>query len=179
MLILNTLECSKMKRRPVTAAKDPKVQGRLPAGADASWTQVLRTLRPNEAEALVAVVRTLLPHDWLSEIPYRTVVVVLDNSAAADNGVLELLKHGLASLDKVFAIPFRNLSAGNRVICLRSCEKEPFFAYLLQQSLRVFYDDPTVWAGCGYEGVFGTSETQMRVGYNDLMWLPEPTGDRD
>jgi hypothetical protein len=177
---IDILECRKMtQRRQVRAAKDPKVQERLPARADASWTQALTKFSPNEAEALVAVVRTLCPHDWLSEIPYRTVVLILDQSAAADNGVLDLLKHALASLDKVFAIPFRNLSAGNRVICLRSCEKEPFFAYLLQKSLRAFYDDPIVWAGCGYEGVFGTSETQMRVGYNDLTWLPEPMGDRD
>ena len=167
------------QRHPVTASRDPKVQGRLPARADGSWRQALTKLSPNEAEALVAVVRTLFPHVWLSEVPYRTVVLVLDHNAAADNGVLDLLTHGLASLDNVFSIPFRTLSAGNRVICLRSCEKEPFFAYLLRQSLRAFYDDPIVWAGCGYEGVFGTSDTQMRVGYNDLTWLPEPIGDRD
>lgn len=167
------------QRHPVTASRDPKAQGRLPARADGSWTQALTKLSPDEAEALVAVVRTLFPHDWLSEVPYRTVVLVLDHNAATDNGVLDLLTHGLASLDNVFSIPFRNLSAGNRVICLRSCEKEPFFAYLLRQSLRAFYDDPIVWAGCGYEGVFGTSDTQMRVGYNDLTWLPEPIGDRD
>lgn len=167
------------QRRSVTAAKDPKVQACLPARADASWTQALTKLSPNEAEALVAVVRALCPHDWLPEIPYRTVVLVFDQNAALDGGVLDLLKHALASLHNVFAIPFCNLSAGNRVVCLRACEKEPFFAYILQQSLRALYDDPIVWAGCGYEGVFGTSDTQVRAGYNDLTWLPEPIGDQD
>ena len=101
-------------RHPVTASKDPKVQGRLPARADGSWTEALTKLSPNEAEALVAVVRTLFPHDWLSEVPYRTVVLVLDHDAAADNGVLDLLKHGLASLDKVFSIPFPQSQRGQQ-----------------------------------------------------------------
>jgi hypothetical protein len=166
-------------RHPVKAAKDPNAHKRMSARDSADWTGALARLNVTEAETFVALTRALCPHDWLADTPYRTVALSLDQEATADDRILAILRQGLASLARVFGIPFGNLSAGNQIIALRSCEREPFFAHILQHTLRVIYDDPLVWAGCGYEGVHGASETETRAGYNDLAWLPEPTGDRD
>lgn len=168
-----------VQRHPVTAARDPNARKRISGHSGADWTSALAILSAIEAETLVALARTLCPHDWLGDTPYRTVALALDQDATADKGFLELLRQGLACIDRVFPIRFGNLSAGNKILALRACEQEHFFAPLLQRILRVFYDDPVVWAGCGYEGVHGVSETGMRAGYDDLAWLPEPADDRD
>jgi hypothetical protein len=168
-----------VQRYPIKAIKDPKALGRISVSGERPWTALLKTLSSDEAEAFIAIARTLCPHEWAPPTSYQAVALSFDQTATGDRDVQALLRQALQRLDSIFDINFCNLSTGNRVICLRACEREPFFSYILQQTLRTFYDDPDIWAGCGYEGVLGTSDSETRAGYNDLSWLPEPIIDRD
>ena len=149
---------------PVRAEKDPRV-----ATLDDAGETALSALA-GVADSLVALVRGLLPHAWLDDAAYRLVVAKLDREPAT----AEILRSGCASIEANMGRPAAELSTSELQHVLRSIEGGLFFRTLLGRSIRHLYDDPRVWAGCGYEGVHGCREGAPRDNIADADWLPDP-----
>lgn len=157
-------------RYPVVAKKDPRIKQPIRASGSDNWALQTLVIATNDAHTLVAAARLLCPHGWLEDVIYRTVVLAIDRHAATDTSLKRLLEVGIA---KIRDQGFDSASKPERVVILKKIEKTPFFRALLRLVIHHLYDDPIVWAGCGYEGVHGCSETGLRAGINDLDWLPD------
>jgi hypothetical protein len=93
-----------------------------------AWALELHVLSSGEAADLLAVVRTIAPHDGIDDAAYSLVVGALDADATASNDARELLAAGLARLGPQFAA----MPEAARVEQLRAIESGPFF-----QSVRL------------------------------------------
>jgi hypothetical protein len=89
------------------AHKDPKLplSPAFPEGAE--WTQALAVLSPEAGETLVAVVRTLCPHDALPDRVYRRVVLHYDRLARTVPAAAASIAQAVATLDRTMPLPFR------------------------------------------------------------------------
>jgi hypothetical protein len=157
-------------RYPVVARKDRRIKPSIRASAFDNWAAETSITSTNDAHTLVTTARLLCPHDWLEDVVYRTVVLAIDRHAAADNSLKSLFERGIAKLRDQ---GFDTASKSEQVAILKGIETTPFFRALLRLIINHLYDDPIVWAGCGYEGVHGCSDAGLRAGINDLDWLPE------
>lgn len=159
-------------RHPVAARRDDRVRKSERPSESAHWASNIGGVTQFEAEILCQAARVLYPHDWLDDITYRTVVLGLVRAAADDDTASLRLR---AILDELAKGRFDSLSEEERITFLKRIEGSDAFRYLQSSALYFLYNDPIVWAGCGYEGVEGCSETGIRAGINELDWLPEPT----
>jgi hypothetical protein len=157
-------------RYPVVARKDQRIEPPIRASALDNWAAETLIFSTSDAHTLVTIARLLCPHDWLEDVIYRTVVLAIDRSGAADTPFKNLLEGGIAEIRDQ---GFDTASKSERIGILKSIETTQFFRALLRLTIHHLYDDPIVWAGCGYEGVHGCSDAGTRAGINDLDWLPE------
>ena len=118
-----------MARTTVKAMKDPRATSpaRVPPGA---WPAAVPALRPQEAETLVAVIRTLCPHDWLADATYRDAAFALVNDAVADPHATITLREGLRALA---ADGFASRPEAQRVAKLANRAETPFFRMSLRR----------------------------------------------
>lgn len=149
---------------PVTAEKDPRVV--LAAVRDYRELERLDEV----ADALTAMIKALLPHRWLDDDAYRLVVAKID----AEPSNADLLRSGCLSIESHLGRPIAELPVGDLLQLLRSIDGGALHRTLLGRSVRHLYDDPRVWAGCGYEGVHGCRGEAPRDAIADADWLPEP-----
>jgi hypothetical protein len=154
----------------VVARKDQRIKPPIRASALDNWAAETLIISTDDAHSLVTSARLLCPHDWLEDVIYRTVVLAIDRHAAADASLNILLEGGVATMR---GQGFDTASKPERLAILKGIETTPFFGALLRLIVYHLYDDPIVWAGCGYEGVHGCSDSGLRTGINDLDWLPE------
>jgi hypothetical protein len=134
-----------------------------------AWAVEMRTLSSSQAATLLAVIRTMLPHDGLDEAAYALVVGALDAQAASSPELRQQLEAGIAALGPDFtAAP-----EASRVAALRAIESGEFFKSVRRTSLLVLYDNPIAWAHFGYEGEAFSKGGYLFRGFNDLKWLPE------
>lgn len=138
----------------------------LPARA---WSVELRTLTAPEARTLLAVIRTIAPHDTLDDAAYALVVSAIDGDAAASTEARANLTSGIASLGEGFA----GQSEDARTERLRRIESGAFFQAVLVKTLMVLYNNPIAWAHFGFEGESFSKGGYLLRGFNDLKWLPE------
>ena len=134
-----------------------------------AWALDLNTLSSAEGSALMAVARTLAPHDSLEDAAYALVVKAIDTAAAGNAGNLAMLREGLAQLGAGFAAA----SEVERVKALAAMEGSGFFKYLRFQTLSNLYASPLAYAHFGYEGEVFSKGGYLLRGFNDLRWLPE------
>ena len=158
-------------RHPVAARKDSRVRQLERAAARPDWASAVPHLPASGAEALATVARTFCPHDWLDETAYRTVVLEIARGASGGGRLAAWLQECLDALQEV---GFEQLSEAGQISALERLTNSEAFRLLQRLVVRFLYDDPVVWAGCGYEGVEGCSENGIRAGINDLDWLAEP-----
>jgi hypothetical protein len=160
-----------VKRYPVRAEKDPRVPRAAGVIAGSDWKAGLSHLS-GHADTLVVLTRTLCPHDWLEDDVYRSVIVGIDqepaNAQIIGAGVEDLVTKNEGAINGLQSKDIRAL--------LVQVENTPFFRTLLRRTVAHLYDNPVVWAGCGYEGTFGCDGLNQRDGINDIDWLPEPEG---
>ena len=156
------------------AHKDPKLPPPPAAPEGPEWSEALTVLTPAVAETLVAVVRTLCPHDALADRVYRRVVMQHDRLAGASPGVATLIAQAVGALDGAMPLPFRERSESYRVAALKAIEATPAFVFLQRTAVRFLYDDVEVWEAFGYEGASAHLGGYLDRGFNDLDWLPEP-----
>lgn len=156
------------------AHKDPKLplSPAIPDGPE--WTHALAVLSPEAGETLVAVVRTLCPHDALPDRVYRRVVLHYDRLARTAPAAAASIAQAVGSLDAAMPLPFRERSESYRIAALKAIETTTAFVFLQRTAVRFLYDDVEVWDAFGYEGASVHLGGYVTRGFNDLDWLPEP-----
>ena len=134
-----------------------------------AWALELKALTSDEGATLMAVARTLAPHDKLDDAAYAMVVQAVDASAAKDPQVLAMLRAGIRNLGPGFA----TAPEAVRVQDLTAIESSDFFRTLRTSTLGVLYATPLAYAYFGYEGEAFSKGGYLLRGFNDLHWLPE------
>ncbi|QIB35360.1 hypothetical protein [Ancylobacter pratisalsi] len=158
----------------ITAHKDPKLPPavQLPEGPD--WVNSLTLFDAHVAETLVAVVRTLYPHEGLPERVYRRTVFQFDTMAAKAPGAAQTFAELIDLLDGATSLPFIELTESYRVRALKGIEESTAFRLVQRSAVRFLYDDIEVWQAFGYEGASVQLGGYVNRGFNDLDWLPDP-----
>jgi hypothetical protein len=156
------------------AHKDPKLplSPEIPEGPE--WTRALTVLSPEVGETLVAVVRTLCPHDVLADRVYRRVVLHYDRLARTLPATAASIEQAVCALDGAIPLPFRERSESYRIAALKAIETTTAFVFLQRTAVRFLYDDVEVWEAFGYEGASVHLGGYVTRGFADLDWLPEP-----
>ena len=131
-----------------------------------AWALDLKALTSAEGAALMAMARTIAPHDQLDDAAYALVVQALD---AGDAATLALLRGGLAQLGGGFA----TAPESERVAALKALETTPFFKAVRATTLVTLYASPIAYAYFGYEGEAFSKGGYLTRGFNELRWLPE------
>jgi hypothetical protein len=171
MTSANTLD-----RRGFLALTTGTITGVLAAGSPLAafaptraWAVELNALTDAEGATLMAMTRTIAPHDRLEDAAYALVVRALDGEAAHDAAALARLRSGLASLGAGFA----SADEASRVAALKQVESSAFFQGVRVKTLQVLYSSPMGYAYFGYEGEAFSKGGYLTRGFNDLKWLPE------
>jgi hypothetical protein len=133
------------------------------------WAVELRVLTSADAAALLAMIRTIAPHDTLDEAAYALVVNAVDGDAAGSTQARADLQAGVASLGEGFA----HLPEEARALHLKAIESGAFFQSVRTKTLMVLYSNPIAWAHFGFEGESFSKGGYLLRGFNDLKWLPE------
>jgi hypothetical protein len=134
-----------------------------------AWAVDLSALTTSEGAALMAVARTIAPHDKLDDAVYALVVQALDGDATKDEKTRAMLKEGIAKLGAAFAAATESA----RVQALKGIESSPFFQAMRLKTLQILYASPIAYAYFGYEGEAFSKGGYLHRGFNDLRWLPE------
>ena len=139
-----------------------------PAAGAATRASTTKALNRQEARTLLAVARTLFPHDLLADDYYVKVVAAIDGKALADAGTLAMLRRGLATLGTKFVL----LPESEREKTLRPLEGSQFFILVRSETLNNLYGNPEVWKIFGYEGSSVEHGGYLHRGFDDIDWLP-------
>jgi hypothetical protein len=133
------------------------------------WAVELRALSSTEGAALMAMTRTIAPHDKLEDAAYALVVQSIDADAVRDPESLSVLKEGLRHLGSGFTAA----SEPERVRALQAVESSAFFQSVRAKTLGTLYATPLAYAYFGYQGEAFSKGGYLFRGFNDLHWLPE------
>jgi hypothetical protein len=134
-----------------------------------AWAVDLRALSSTEGATLMAMTRTIAPHDKLDDAAYALVVQSVDADAVKDPQQLAILKEGIHRLGPGFT----TAAEPARVQALRAVETSVFFKTVRTATLGVLYATPMAYAYFGYEGEAFSKGGYLTRGFNDLHWLPE------
>ena len=134
-----------------------------------SWAIDLKTLSSAEGTTLMALARTIAPHDKLDDAAYALVVQSVDADATRDPGTLGMLRAGIRQLGAGFG----SATEPVRVQALKAMEASVFFQTLRAKTLGTLYATPMAYAYFGYEGEAFSKGGYLLRGFNDLHWLPE------
>jgi len=134
-----------------------------------AWAVDLTAFTTIEGEVLMAMARTIAPHDKLEDAAYAIVIQAVDGEAGKDASFLKLARDGVASLGSGFA----RAPEAERVESLKKIESGAFFQTMRVKTLQVLYSTPLAYAHFGYEGEAFSKGGYLYRGFNDLRWLPE------
>ena len=134
-----------------------------------AWAVDLTALTSAEGTELMAVARTIVPHDKLDDAAYAMVIKAIDSDAEKDESNRKMLKEGLAALGSEFAASSEN----DRVAALKKMESSAFFQAMRLKTVQVLYATPMAYVFFGYEGEAFSKGGYLQRGFNDLRWLPE------
>jgi hypothetical protein len=133
------------------------------------WAADLKAFTSAEGAVLMAVARTIAPHDKLEDAAYAIVIQNVDSDATKDPVTSKLMKEGVAVLGEGFALAPESM----RVEALKKIEQTPFFQTLRVKVLGVLYATQMAYDFFGYEGEAFSKGGYLFRGFNDLRWLPE------
>jgi hypothetical protein len=134
-----------------------------------AWAVDMSAFTGAEGSALMAIARTIAPHDKLDDAAYAMVVQALDVDAAKDENLRKMMKDGIARLGAGFA----KTQESERVITLKKIETSEFFQTMRLKTLQALYATPIAYAYFGYEGEAFSKGGYVLRGFNDLRWLPD------
>ena len=165
-----------IERRELLKATTGLLAGLVVAGSPLAlfargraWAVDLRTFTTPEGTTLMAMARTLMPHDKLDDAAYALVIQAVDSDAGKDENVRKTIKEGVAALGADFATSKEK----ERVAALTKIEPSGFFRIMRQKTVQVLYATPMAYAYFGYEGEAFSKGGYLLRGFNDLRWLPE------
>ncbi|MGH8261072.1 MAG: tat (twin-arginine translocation) pathway signal sequence [Steroidobacteraceae bacterium] len=133
-----------------------------------AWAIELHALTSAEGATLMAVARTIAPHDKLEDAAYAVVIRSVDDDAAKDPATLAMLRAGLRRLGADFA----RQSEGERVRRLKAIESSGFFKTMRAKTLGTLYATPMAYAYFGYQGEAFSKGGYIYRGFDDIKWLP-------
>jgi hypothetical protein len=142
--------------------------------ANEAWAMDLKVLEPQEADTLLKMARRLYPHPMLGDIYYAEVVEALDAKIAADPTQVQLIKQGVADLDKVMGVPFVKLSDEYQTEALRRIQDGKFFQTVRGHEVVALYNNKNVWADMGYQGSSYQDGGYLYRGFQDAGWTMQP-----
>ena len=128
----------------------------------------------DEAEVLLTMTRRLYPHDGLGDMFYAEVVEALDAKVKADPALAELIKNGVAALDKAKGVPFLELSEGYQTEVLEGLESDAFFQAVRGHTVVALYNNEVVWPEFGYQGSSWQDGGYLFRGFQDIGWTLTP-----
>lgn len=134
-----------------------------------AWAVDLTAFTSSEGTTLMAVARTICPHDKLDDAAYALVIQALDLDAGKDKTTHKTIKDGIAGLGPNFS----RSSESERVEALKKIEQSAFFQAMRLKTVQVLYATPMAYAYFGYEGEAFSKGGYLLRGFNDLRWLPE------
>ena len=112
------------------------------------WAADLKAFTSAEGTMLMAVARTIAPHDKLEDAAYAIVIQSIDADAVNDPASGKLVKDGLAALGASFA----TAPEATRVAALKKVEQTPFFQGMRGKVLGTLYASDLAYRFFGYEG---------------------------
>ena len=157
-----------------TAAVAVGASGTVILASDRAWAMELEAIPANEAELLLTMTRRLYPHDGLGDMFYAEVVEGLDGKVKADPSLAELIKNGVAALDKAKGVPFLALSEGYQTEVLESMEADPFFQAVRGHTVVALYNNQVIWPEFGYQGSSWQDGGYLFRGFQDIGWTLTP-----
>ena len=157
-----------------TAAVAVGTSGTLILASDRAWAMELEAIPAKEAEVLLAMTRRLYPHDGLGDIFYAEVVEALDTKVKADPALGELVKNGVAALDKAKGVPFLELSEGYQTEVLKGMETDAFFQTVRGHTVVALYNNEVIWPEFGYQGSSYQDGGYLFRGFQDIGWTLVP-----
>jgi len=138
------------------------------------WALELKTLSSAEGDALLQMGKVLYPHKGLPDAVYALLAKDLDEAAAKDPKTAQMLREGIASLDKAAGGSFVAASEANKLAAVKSMEGTPFFNTVRGQCISSLYNNEMAFAHFGYPGPSWDKGGYIQRGFNDLKWLPDP-----
>lgn len=142
--------------------------------ANRAWSMTLKMLPEHDATVLLKVTRQMYPHDMLGDVYYAEVVEAFDAKMAADEQLASLVKSGISELDKVYGVPWLNLSHGYQLQALQQIESGKFFQTLRGHTVVALYNNKNVWADFGYQGSSAQDGGYLYRGFQDAGWTMQP-----
>ena len=146
--------------------------GSIIVGPDHAWAVAAANLNPHTTKTLLVMTHDLFPHARLGVRYYAVVVDALDQQAGNDPATRQLLTDGVARLDAAHAMPWIDLSDGEREIVLRGIEKTVFFTTVRTKTIGGLYGNPLVYQMFGYGGPSVQLGGYIDRGFDDIGWLP-------
>jgi len=134
-----------------------------------AWAVPMSALTTPDAATLMAMARTIAPHNKLDDAAYALVIKAVDEASVKDDRVRKTIKEGIAGLGAGFATRPEN----DRVAVLKKIESSEFFQTMRLKTLQVLYATPMAYACFGYEGEAFSKGGYLERGFNDRHWLPE------
>jgi hypothetical protein len=134
-----------------------------------AWAVDLAALTSTEGAVLLAMARTIAPHDKLDDAAYALVVRAIDEDAGKNASRHKMFRDGIEQLGKEFVASAEN----ERVAALKKIEASEFFQTTRLKTLQVLYATPMAYSYFGYEGEAFSKGGYLLRGFNDLRWLPE------
>jgi len=144
-----------------------------PAGA---WAVDVPGFTPDEARALLKVVRDLFPHGQIADVYYANAIAPLGDEASKDASAKKVLADGVAELNRLAKDAGGNSYAAiaderSRVGVLKKLEGSPFFAKVYSTTIVTLYNQPDLWPKFGYEGPSSAKGGYLYRGFDDINWL--------
>jgi hypothetical protein len=134
-----------------------------------AWAVDLTAFTSAQAVTLLAITRTICPHDKLDDLAYALVVQAIDGQAHSDEHARQMIKDGIAT----FGAAFATSTESDRVAALKKIESSEFFQTMRLKTVQTLYASPIAYAHFGYEGEAFSKGGYLFRGFNDLRWLPE------
>jgi hypothetical protein len=139
-----------------------------------AWAAELKTLSTAEGQALMKMGRVLYPHKKLADAVYALLAKDLDGKAGSDAATANLLRDGIAALNKAAGGNFAKASAKKQFDIVKGIEGQPFFNTVRGQCITSLYDNDMAYATFGYPGSAWEKGGYITRGFQDLKWLPAP-----
>jgi hypothetical protein len=138
------------------------------------WAVELKTLSQAEGEAIMKMGRVLYPHKKLNDAVYALLAKDLDAKASADPATAQMLRDGVASLDKAAGGSFAKAPDKKKKEIVKSMQGQPFFNAVRGEAITSLYNNDMAFATFGYPGSSWEKGGYITRGFQDLKWLPAP-----
>ena len=138
---------------------------------DTAVISALSNLDESQGRTLLAVSRTLFPHDALPDRFYWPIVSSIDTDMSSSD-TASTVANGLQALGENFSA----LDEASREQALGKLEGGPFFSLLYTATINGLYLNEELWALFGYEGSSLEHGGYLHRGFDEVDWLPQETG---